>query len=134
MAKGARGVSPADALSSFFSTAARIKALQRWGSFWSWCPCRLALVLAMVTAEEGDGVGDDWWPLQVQKIYRTSLYHSFSLGSFVQMCVDSCSLCMFLVGACIVWVLYTYAAWYNTCIFYQKKLQKMMKKRKNGAG
>jgi len=73
MAKGARGVSPADALSSFSSTAARVKALQRWGSFWSWCPCRLALVLAMVTAEEGDGVGDDWWPPQVQKIYWTSL-------------------------------------------------------------
>jgi hypothetical protein len=30
-------------------------------------------VLAMVTAEEGDGVGDDWWPPQVQKIYWTSL-------------------------------------------------------------
>jgi hypothetical protein len=112
-------VSPADALSSFFSTAARVKALQRWGSFWSWCPCHLALVLAMVTTEEGDGVGDDRWPLQVQKIYRILLYYSFSLGFFVQMCVDSCSLCMFLVGACIVWVLYTYAAWYNTGIFYQ---------------
>jgi len=75
----------------------------------------------MVTAEEGDGVGDDWWPPQVQKIYWTSLYFSLSLGFFVQMCVDSWSLCMLLVGACIVWVLYTYVAWYNTGVFYQKK-------------
>ena len=73
MAKGARGVSPADVPYWFVSIAACSKAFERWGSFWSWCSCCLALVMAMAAAEEGGDDGDERWPLQVQEILRASL-------------------------------------------------------------